>query len=148
LEELLCSAGFALEKSEDTSSLLWSKLVINAAINPLTALLNVTNGELLNRPAARDLLASTAREVAAVAAALNIRLSYPDPVVACETVAQRTALNRSSMLQDLQRGAPTEIDSICGAIVHAGEEAGIPTPINWTLWQLVKARVERTTTQP
>ncbi len=147
-EELLCSAGFALEKSEDTSSLLWSKLVINAAINPLTALLNVTNGELLNRPAAHDLLASTAREVAAVATALNIRLSYADPVVACETVAQRTALNRSSMLQDLQRGAPTEIDSICGAIVHAGKGAGIPTPINWTLWQLVKARVEGTTTQP
>lgn len=146
LEELLSHAGFTIEKSDDTSSLLWSKLIINAAINPLTALLDVTNGELLNRPAARALLAGTAREVAAVAAALDIRLSYPDPVAACEVVAQRTAANRSSMLQDLQRGAPTEIEAICGAIVQAGERAGIPTPINRTLWQLVKARVEGTAT--
>jgi len=145
--KLLYRSGFALEESEDTSSLLWSKLVINAAINPLTALLNVTNGELLNRPAACDLLADTAGEVAAVAAALDIQLSYPDPVAACQAVAQRTAANRSSMLQDLQRGAPTEIDAICGAITAAGEEAGIPTPINRTLWQLVKARVEGTISQ-
>jgi len=148
LAELLCSAGFVIEESADTNSLLWSKLVINAAVNPLTALLNVSNGELLKRPAARALLASTAREAAAVATALDIQLSYQDPVAVCEAVAQRTAANRSSMLQDLQRGAPTEIDAICGAIVQAGEGAGIPTPINRTLWHLVKARVEGVATQP
>ena len=148
LEELLCRAGFAIEKSADTRSLLWGKLLINAAINPITALLGIPNGELLNRPTARALLADTAREVAAVAAALNIPLPYADPVRTCEAVAQRTAANRSSMLQDLQRGAPTEIDAICGAIVRAGEKTGIPTPINQTLWQLVKARVEGTETQP
>ena len=43
------------------------------------------------------------------------------------------------MLQDVQRGGPTEIDAICGAIVQAGEHTGVPTPINRTLWQLVKA---------
>jgi 2-dehydropantoate 2-reductase len=148
LAELLGSAGFVIEESADTNSLLWSKLVINAAVNPLTALLNVPNGELLNRPAARALLAEAAREAATVATALDIQLSYQDPVAVCEAVAQRTAANRSSMLQDLQRGAPTEIDAICGAIVHAGEGAGIPTPINRTLWHLIKARVEGTATQP
>ena len=47
--------------------------------------------------------------------------------------------NRSSMLQDIIRGAPTEIDAICGAVVRTGEEHGIPTPFNWTMWQLVRA---------
>jgi 2-dehydropantoate 2-reductase len=60
-------------------------------------------------------------------------------VVAVETIARRTAANRSSMLQDIQRGAPTEIDAICGAIVAASEQTGVSTPVNRTLWQLVKA---------
>jgi 2-dehydropantoate 2-reductase len=59
-------------------------------------------------------------------------------VAAVEEVAERTAANHSSMLQDILRGAPTEIDAINGAIVRAGEEAGVPTPVNLTLWRLVK----------
>jgi 2-dehydropantoate 2-reductase len=136
---ILRSCGFPVEMSPDPSGLLWGKLVINAAINPITALLGITNGELLERPSARALLASVAQEVAAVAAAHGVRLPYPDPVEAVEVIAQRTAANRSSMLQDVTRGAPTEIDAICGAIVDAGERTGVPTPVNRTLGQLVKA---------
>lgn len=139
LADLLRSAGFVVENDPDPSALLWGKLVINAAINPLTALLDIPNGELLKRPSARALLATVARETASVAVAQGVRLPYPDPVVATETIARRTASNRSSMLQDVSRGAPTEIDAICGAIVQAGEQTGVPTPINRTLWQLIKA---------
>jgi 2-dehydropantoate 2-reductase len=139
LADLLQRAGFAVEIVPEAEDLLWSKLVINAAINPLTALLCVPNGELLARPPARTLMAATAREAATVAAALGRQLTYPDPVATAEAVAQRTAVNRSSMLQDVLRGAPTEIDAICGAIVAAGEGCGVPTPLNRTLWLLVKA---------
>jgi 2-dehydropantoate 2-reductase len=142
LADLLRTAGFVVETSADTSSLLWGKLVINAAINPLTALLGVSNGALLALPGARALLASTAREAASVAVAQGVRLPYPDPVVAAEAIARQTASNYSSMLQDLRRGAPTEIDAINGAIVLAGEQTGVPTPINRSLWQLVRATVE------
>jgi 2-dehydropantoate 2-reductase len=140
MAEALRSAGLAVEIDPNPLSLLWGKLVINAAINPLTALLGVPNGELLERPAARTLLASVVAEAAAVAEAINVRLPYPDPLAAVEAVARRTAANRSSMLQDVQRRAPTEIDAICGAIVQAGERAGVPTPVSRTLWQLVKAK--------
>ncbi len=139
LAEILRAAGFLVESAPDPNSLLWGKLVINAAINPITALLGVTNGELLHRPPARALLAAAAREAAAVAIARGVRLPYPDPVAAVENIARRTAENRSSMLQDVSRGAPTEIDAICGAIVEAGEQTGVPTPVNRTLWQLVSA---------
>lgn len=139
LADLLRSAGFVVENDPDPSALLWGKLVINAAINPLTALLDIPNGELLKRPSARALMATVARETASVAVAQGVRLPYPDPVVATETIARRTASNRSSMLQDVSRGAPTEIDAICGAIVQAGERTGVPTPINRTFWQLIKA---------
>lgn len=139
LAELLRAAGFTIETSQDANALLWGKLVINAAINPLTALLGVANGELLARPTARALLSAVAREAAAVAVAQGIALPFPDPVVAAETIARRTAANLSSMLQDVRRSAPTEIDAISGAIVQAGIQTGVPTPINRTLWQLVKA---------
>ncbi len=136
---ILRAGGFLVETSSDPNGLLWGKLVINAAINPITALLGITNGELLERLPARVLLTTVAREAAAVAGAQGVRLPYPDPVVAVETIARRTAANRSSMLQDVARGAPTEIDAICGAIVEAGERTGVATPANRTLWQLVKA---------
>lgn len=137
--EMLQEAGFRIEVVENTDALLWGKLVINAAINPLTALLRVQNGELLARPSSRALVGITAREAAWVAESRGIRLPYPDPVVAAESVARRTATNTSSMLSDILRGTPTEIDSISGAIVKAGEERDVPAPVNRTLWQLVSA---------
>jgi 2-dehydropantoate 2-reductase len=138
LADLLRRAGFIVENDPDLNALLWGKLVINAAINPLTALLDIPNGELLTRPSVRELAATIARESASVAVAQGVSLPYPDPVVATETIARRTASNRSSMLQDVKRGSPTEIDAICGAIVQAGEQTGIPTPVNRTLWQLIQ----------
>jgi 2-dehydropantoate 2-reductase len=139
LANLLEGAGFAVELAPEVDSLLWSKLVINAAINPLTALLRVPNGELLARPEARTLLASAAGEAAAVASACGQRLIHSDPVAAAEAVARQTSSNTSSMLQDVLRGAPTEIDAICGAIVAAGKACDIPVPVNRALWLLVKA---------
>jgi 2-dehydropantoate 2-reductase len=138
LEELLQKAGFQVEIVSDPVSLLWGKLVINAAINPLTALLRVTNGELLERPTAREILVEIAQEVASVATKQGISLPYPDPVLAVEEVARNTAANYSSMLQDVMRGTVTEIEAINGAIVRVGEHIGEPTPINRILWQLVK----------
>ncbi|RME90061.1 MAG: 2-dehydropantoate 2-reductase, partial [Anaerolineae bacterium] len=141
LADALRAAGFRVEVVPDAQSLVWGKLVINAAINPLTALLRVPNGALLERPTARDLMGELAREAAAVAHALGVALPFADPVAAAEEVARRTATNHSSMFQDVQRGAPTEIDAICGAIARLGEQHDVPTPVNRTLWRLVRAAV-------
>ena len=142
LDEKLRAAGFVVNIVEDAQSLLWGKLIVNAAINPLTALLQIPNGELLERPAARDLMDQLAQEAAQVAAAQNINLPFDDPVLAAEDVARRTAANHSSMFQDVNRRAPTEIDAICGAITRIGEQHGISTPVNRVCWQLVKSVVQ------
>jgi 2-dehydropantoate 2-reductase len=139
LPGVLQTAGFKVVNVENVDSVAWSKLVINAAINPLTAVLGISNGELLTRTDARELSAALANEVAAVAAKKNIALTFADPVAAAEDVARRTAANLSSMLQDVRRGATTEIDAICGEVVKAGEAAGVPTPVNATMWRLVRA---------
>ena len=139
LEAALRSAKFNVQVVDDPQSLIWGKLVINAGINPLTALLKVTNGELLERPSARALMSALANEAANVAHAENINLPFDDPVAAVEAVARKTAANHSSMLQDVLRGAPTEIDAICGAIVTIAEKHHMDAPANRTCWQLVKA---------
>ena len=141
LEAALTEAGFQVQIVNDADALIWGKLVINAAINPLTALLHVPNGELLQRPQARKLMNALAQEAAAVATAQGIHLPFGDAVQAAEEVARKTAANHSSMYQDVLRGAPTEIDAICGAITQAGEKLGIPTPVNRVCWQLIRANL-------
>jgi 2-dehydropantoate 2-reductase len=139
MTDILEKAGFIVETVPDISSVQWGKLIINAAINPLTALLRIRNGELLNRLSARSVMIAAAREAAAVAHAKGIHLPYPDPVLATEAIARRTDLNYSSMLQDVLRGAQTEVDFINGAVVQVGEIKGVPVPVNRTLWLLVRA---------
>ena len=139
LEAALRSSNFNLQIVNDAWSLIWGKLIINAAINPLTALLQVPNGELLAQPWARKAMSALAREAAEVAQAEQVNLPFGDPIEAVEEVARKTAKNLSSMFQDVQRGAPTEIDAICGAIVKVAEKHNMPAPLNWKYWQLVKA---------
>lgn len=140
-EEALRAARFNVHLVEDAQSLIWGKLVINAAINPLTALLRVPNGQLLERPSARRMMSSLAHETAQVASAEKIRLPFTDPIAAAEDVARKTGANHSSMFQDVMRGAPTEIDAICGAVVRVAQKHQIHTPANWACWNLVKALV-------
>lgn len=139
LEAALRSSNFNLQVVEDARSLIWGKLVINAAINPLTALLRIPNGELLSHPLARRVMSALARETAQVAEAERVRLPFTNPIEAVEEVARKTAKNISSMFQDVRRGAPTEIDAISGAVTQRGAEHGIPTPYNRACWELVKA---------
>ena len=139
IEAALRSSNFNLQIVNDARSLMWGKLIINAAINPLTALLQVPNGELLSHSWTRKAMSALAREAAAVAQAEQISLPFSNPIEAVEEVARKTAKNLSSMFQDVRRGAPTEIDAICGAVTRRGEAHGIATPYNRSCWQLVKA---------
>jgi 2-dehydropantoate 2-reductase len=139
LESALRVADFDVSIVEDIQPVAWGKLVINAAINPLTALLRVKNGELLTSQPARELMGTLADEAASVAKGFGVAIPFSVPKKAAEEVAQRTFENMSSMLQDVLRGAPTEVDAINGAIVKMGEQKKIPTPANRVVWSLVRA---------
>jgi 2-dehydropantoate 2-reductase len=143
LAGLFKQAGLITEMVDDISALLWGKLVVNAAINPLTALLGVPNGALLDSEWTRALMSEVANEVAHVAAAQGIILPYTDATAQVEQVARMTARNHSSMLQDIERGALTEIDAINGAVMRMGHILAVDTPTTRTLYHLIKAREVR-----
>jgi 2-dehydropantoate 2-reductase len=137
----LLKEAFHVEMVDDIQALVWGKLVINAAINPLTALLEVQNGKLLEFEDAKRLMSAAAEEAASIAGAAGVSLPYPDPAGQVDEVARKTAGNVSSMLQDVRRGAPTEIDAICGEIWREAERLDLDAPLARTLWHLVRAKV-------
>ncbi len=141
LAALLRRGGFQVARASDVDALAWGKAVVSAGINPLAALLRLPNGALLEpqRQGAWQVAAEAARETAAVAGALGLQLPFADPVERVAEVARATAANRSSMLQDIERGRPTEIDAICGAIAAEGQRLGVATPVNRVLWNLVRS---------
>jgi 2-dehydropantoate 2-reductase len=136
---LLNAAGMETHLSDDVASHIWSKLVINVGINALTALLAQPNGRLLEQEDTRALLSDLVAEAVAVARARGVRLAYEDPLARVLEVAERTGANRSSMLQDFDRGRLSEIEFINGAILREARAAGIPAPVNTTVTRLVLA---------
>ena len=139
LAALFNRAGFETQVAHNVDGLLWGKLAVNAGINALTAIMRVKNGALLENEWSREMMAEAAREAATVAEAQGIKLPYDDAVQRVETVADMTAANRSSMLQDVLRGATTEIETINGAVMRTGQRLGVPTPVNAMLYRMVKA---------
>ena len=139
IADILSSAGLKTVISRDIHDSIWGKLIINAAINPLTAITKLKNGALLEYNEIKRLLDMTASEAARVAAALQISLPYDDAPSAVAAVCRATSSNVSSMLQDVLRRKRTEIDAINGAIVDEAKKAGVEAPINETLTYLIKA---------
>ena len=84
------------------------------------------------------MLDGAAREVGVLAAAAGIRLDE-DLAAAARDVAARTSANRSSMLQDLEHGRPTEVESISGWVCRESRRLGVATPVNERLYRAVKA---------
>ena len=139
---LIQEAELTLQQVSDLSGLIWGKLIVNVAINPLTALLGVENGKLLESSAVTHLMGLAAQEAASVAQEQGIPLDITDPKGTAEAVAAATGTNLSSMLQDIRRGAPTEIDALCGEVVRQGRQLTIPTPVNEMLMMLIQGKVD------
>lgn len=137
VREVLESSGLKARTSDDIRSSQWEKMYANLAINPVTAITGLRNGMILEVPELKALAASIVREAAEVSAALGVR-TQGDPVGKMYRVVSDTYNNRSSMLQDVTRGKPTEIDVLNGKVSLLGHKARVPTPINDTITALIK----------
>lgn len=125
---------------------LWEKLVMNCAVNPLTALLDCRNGELVAHAETRQVMHAVVSEVCTLMRACGqvaeTELLYQKVLA----VAERTGTNISSMLQDQRSGRLTEIDYINGYVARQSVTRGLAAPINQWLLDAVQARKRLTPT--
>lgn len=138
--ELLTQSGMRASVVYDIRPHLWGKLVANAAINALSALLDCDSGDILRDPNAARLAEALAEEAAAVAGGLKINLPFANPWHYVTEVIAVGADSKSSMAFDLESGHQSEIDHINGAVCAAGRRTGMPTPYNDAMVRLIKAK--------
>jgi 2-dehydropantoate 2-reductase len=137
---LLTASGLGASVAYDIRPHLWGKLLVNAAINPVAALLDRRNGAIVDDPDAAELAKGIAAEVAEVARALRISLPTADAWAYVRETVAATAGSRNSMTLDLEAKRRTEVEQINGAVVAAGRRTGVATPLNEAVLRLVKAK--------
>ena len=130
-------AGFESKMTRNVGGVIWSKAIVNSAINPVSALTHRRNGELFRIRGLRELMFEIIDEGIRVSRAEGIRLEPRNLKPLLQRILKATGGNKSSMLQDVLRGSKTEIRELNGAIAGRGEHRRIPTPYNKFLTDLV-----------
>ncbi len=123
---------------EDLDALLWQKLIINCAINPLTALYQIKNGELANAEYQSE-VTEIVKEAVQVANACSINIQYSAMLDKVKQVIDYTGANTSSMLQDVLNKRATEIEFITGYLLEQAKQQGLIAATNQSLYQRIKA---------
>jgi len=124
---------------EDIATELWGKAVVNACINPVTAVLRIPNGVLFRSATVSRLLDGVCSECVEIAHAAGAENVPADMIDTVRRVASETAENRSSMLRDVELGRRTEIAQINGMFCKHGLMLGLPIPLNRALVALVES---------
>lgn len=119
------SAAFPVEFVIGARELVLRKVLINCMINPLTAILQLKNGELLENTYAKMLFDELFNEIIAAFPEMQDHLSKE----AVEDICRKTAMNRSSMLKDRLEGNPMEIETIVSAVIGMAERRGSALPL-------------------
>ena len=133
IASIFTEAGIKTRVSDNMAGEIWAKVIINSAINPLTAILGKENGALLEDPTLIEKMKEVVSEGIRVARTHKVLLPDYDIFEKTLEVARMTAGNRSSMLQDIENGRMTEIESINGMIEKMARLAYIEAPANLEL---------------
>ena len=141
LHQEFVKAGFETRISNNIERDVWRKAIVNACINPLTAIFGIKNGVLKNKVLS-EIVRDICRESIEVARGVGIEIDYEDMLGEIWEVIDLTSENLSSMLQSIIKGRKTEIDSINGYIYNLGKKVGVEAKINKLLTELVKIREE------
>jgi 2-dehydropantoate 2-reductase len=135
---LFASANVPCRISADILGDMWQKFITNCGANAVSAIAQMSYGDIARDDASRDLMIRVVEECIAVARAVGVRA--PGPGFTEKWLANLAKFGGAlaSTAQDLARGKRTEIESLNGYVVRRGAELGIPTPSNFALYALVK----------
>ena len=136
---IFAKSRFPLMIEPHINNALWTKALVNSAINPLTALTGVKNGALLLDSDLLFFMENILEEGVYIAKKEGITLLHPDIFSYTKSVAAATGDNYSSMLMDIRKGQPTEICAINGEICRKGLKYGSHLPYNMLMQDLILA---------
>lgn len=125
---------FPFQIEKDYKEMLQKKLVVNSIINPLTAILKVRNGVLLENQYYFQMFEALFSEISGILRLENGEAYYHHVVSVCKN----TNKNRSSMLRDLEEGRPTEVDAILGYLLEEAKKINVQAPLLNTLYHFIK----------
>ena len=134
----LSDVGIETHVSAAIGTQMWQKLVLNCATLPIAALTGLTTSGLGSTPEVRDLVAAVAAETCAVATAAGHAVDSAERVQTIHRMLDGGGDGKASMLQDVEAGRRTELDVITGAVLAEAGRRGIDTPMNRTLFALVR----------
>jgi len=138
LKATLDRAGIPHEVPEDMSRAMWWKFMINVGINQASAVLRAPYGVFQSSSDARALMKALMQEVISLAQAVNIRLTQNDLDEWLSILSGLSPSGKTSMLQDVEAGRKTEVEIFAGKVVAMGEEVHVPTPVNETVFHIIK----------
>lgn len=138
------ASGLPTQSIRDVVKEIWTKAIMNASINPISAVLRVKNGRLVESRAIKRLMTEVCDECLRASITSGIRLSYNPLHRRIFAVCRDTSENKSSMLQDIERGRRTEIDQINGAFCSLGDDVGVSTPLNDALVAMIGSLADST----
>jgi len=127
---------FPFQFQSNYKNMLYSKLIANDVINPLTAVVNVPNGRLIENPFYYEAFLALFNEIIELFPEMN-KKELLDEV---ELICKKTRLNTSSMLKDLKEARKTEIDAILGYILENGNKNGHALPFTNLLYTVIKGK--------
>ena len=113
---------------------------MNVGTNQVSAILGANYGQFQQKEAVRNMALAAMAEVVAVAEAAGVDLHAADVAAAGDSVNKWSAEGKCSMLQDVEANRLTEVESFSGKLVELGKKYGVPTPINETLYALIRAK--------
>ena len=116
----------------------WSKFLVNCSYNAISAIGNLSYGQMVQTESVRVLIDQLGQEVVQIAQRENIGLTLAEARQVNDLIPQTMPGQHSSTAQDLGRKKPTEIEFLNGLIVRKGQEYGIPTPATQSVYALVK----------
>jgi 2-dehydropantoate 2-reductase len=135
---MLTAGGLPVSFVENIRGHVWLKGIVNHCINPLTVIHRCRNGALLKHAEYREQMKGLCAEALAVTRSAEVPLPSEDVLGRVAEVAKLTADNKSSMLQDVDRGKRTEIDSITGHLIKVGKRLGLELPLSSFVYYEVK----------
>lgn len=136
ISDIIRSAGFDIKISGNMEGVIWSKAIVNSAINPITAIARVSNGEIVRNSNLLEVAREVLKEGIKVASSRGV-VPTPSPISFFKNVVSISKKNQSSMLQDIVNGKRTEIRELNGSISSAGRNKGVDTPYTSALGELV-----------